>query len=59
MGSGHEKVWLGWSLAYFLLQVLTPFVRVPLGWVWVGTLISTLALMAVMLGIGLQPGTLG
>jgi hypothetical protein len=51
MGSGHEKVWLGWSLAYFLLQVLTPFVRVPLGWVWVGTLISTLALMAVMLGL--------
>jgi hypothetical protein len=51
IGSGRERVWLGWSLAYFLLQICTPFVRVPLGWVWVGTLISTLALMAVMLGL--------
>jgi hypothetical protein len=51
MRSGRERAWLGWSLAYFLLQVLTPFVRVPLGWVWVGTLMSTLALMAVMLGL--------
>jgi len=43
--------WLGWSLIYLLLQTLTPFVRVPIGWVWVGTLISTLALMAAMLGL--------
>ncbi len=43
--------WLGWSVAYLLLQTLTPFVRVPIGWVWVGTLLSTLALMASMLGL--------
>jgi hypothetical protein len=43
--------WLGWSLLYLLLQMLTPFVRVPIGWVWVGTLVSTLALMAAMLGL--------
>ncbi|MEN3000770.1 MAG: hypothetical protein ABDI19_02880 [Armatimonadota bacterium] len=49
IGSGWA--WLGWSLAYLLLQTLTPFVRVPIGWVWIGTLLSTLALMASMLGL--------
>ncbi|GBC91660.1 hypothetical protein HRbin15_00114 [bacterium HR15] len=43
--------WLGWSLVYLLLQTVTPFVRVPIGWVWIGTLVSTLALMASMLGL--------
>ncbi len=51
MAGRWNGAWLGWSFAYFLLQIVTPFVRVPLGWVWVGTLISTLALMAVMLGL--------
>ncbi|MCS7065505.1 MAG: hypothetical protein NZL85_04420 [Fimbriimonadales bacterium] len=47
----RDWAWLGWSLVYLVLQTLTPFVRVPIGWVWVGTLISTLALMASMLGL--------
>jgi len=53
-GSADKKrdwAWLGWSIAYLLLQTLTPFLRVPISWVWVGTLVSTLALMAAMLGL--------
>ncbi len=51
-GAGErDRAWLGWSVAYLALQTATPFVVVPLGWVWVGTLISTLALMATLLGL--------
>ncbi len=50
--SGRERwAWLGWSLAFFVLQSGTPFLQVPLKWVWAGTLVSTLLLMATLLGL--------
>ncbi|MFQ3610724.1 MAG: hypothetical protein SNJ72_04425 [Fimbriimonadales bacterium] len=50
--AGRERwAWLGWSLAFFVLQAGTPFITVPLKWVWAGTLLSTLLLMATLLGL--------
>ncbi len=43
--------WLLWSGLYWLLQGGTPFIRVPLDWVRYATLVSTLLLMASVLGL--------
>lgn len=43
--------WLVWSLAYLLLQIGTPLIRVSLDWVRPATLVSTLVWMATVLGM--------
>ncbi len=49
--SERRWAWLGWSLAFFVLQAGTPFITLPLQWVKMGTLFSTLLLMATLLGL--------
>lgn len=44
--------WLGWSLAYFVLQLGAPFITLPRGWLLLGgVLLATLLLMATLLGL--------
>lgn len=44
--------WFLWSLAYFALQLGTPLVTLPKGWLLIGgVLLTTLLLMATLLGL--------
>lgn len=47
-----SRAWLGWSAAYFALQLGTPLITLPPGWLLIsGVLLSTLLLMATLLGL--------
>ncbi len=49
---GASRAWLGWSAAYFALQLGTPLITLPPGWLLIsGVLLSTLLLMATLLGL--------
>lgn len=44
--------WFLWSLAYFALQLGTPLITLPKGWLLIGgVLVTTLLLMATLLGL--------
>ncbi|MFN4034039.1 MAG: hypothetical protein ACK4ME_10575, partial [Fimbriimonadales bacterium] len=49
---GASRAWLGWSAAYFALQLGAPLITLPPGWLLIsGVLLSTLLLMATLLGL--------
>lgn len=49
---GLHGAWLGWSAAYFALQLGAPLITLPPGWLLMGgVLLSTLLLMATLLGL--------